>query len=389
MAETSREDRTEAATPRRIEKAREEGQIARSRELSTFIMLLAGIGGLWSMGGHLYDRLGGIVEQALLFDRAQLFDPARMLSTFTALGGAALLALVPFFALMLIAAVAAPTLLGGLVITLAAARPRFSRLNPVSGLARLFSVQVLVELAKAIAKAALIGTVLYLFLDAHIGQLLGLPKLPPQQALVTLMALTAKACATCVAALILVVGIDTPYQLWTYAKNLRMSKEEVRQEHRNADGDPHVKARIRRLQQARARRRMMSKVPKADVIVTNPSHFAVALSYRKDKDAAPRVIAKGADAVALRIRELAQDHDLPILEAPPLARALYFHVDLDKQIPAELYTVVAEVVAWAIRLKRVSEQGGLTPPVPVNLDVPEGMNKPGRRPHSPEDLQTP
>ncbi|MFJ2983904.1 MULTISPECIES: flagellar biosynthesis protein FlhB [unclassified Pseudomonas] len=389
MAETSREDRTEAATPRRIEKAREEGQIARSRELSTFIMLLAGVGGLWSMGGQLYDRLGGIVEQALLFDRAQLFDPARMLSTFTALGSSALLALVPFFALMLLAAVAAPTLLGGLVITLAAARPRFSRLNPASGLARLFSVQVLVELAKAIAKAALIGTVLYLFLHAHIGQLLGLPKLPPQQALVTLMALTAKACAICVGALVLVVGIDTPYQLWTYAKNLRMSKEEVRQEHKNSDGDPHVKARIRRLQQARARRRMMSKVPKADVVVTNPSHFAVALSYRKDKDAAPRVIAKGADAVALRIRELAQEHALPVLEAPPLARALYFHVDLDKQIPAELYTVVAEVVAWAIRLKRVSEQGGPMPPVPVNLDVPEGMDTPGRRTPPPEDPQTP
>jgi len=389
MAETSREDRTEAATPRRIEKAREEGQIARSRELSTFIMLLAGVGGLWTMGGQLYDHLGGIVEQALLFDRAQLFDPARMLSTFTALGSSALLALVPFFALMLIAALAAPTLLGGLVITLAAARPRFSRLNPVSGLARLFSVQVLVELGKAIAKAALIGTVLNLFLDAHIGQLLGLPKLPPQQALVTLMTLTAKACAICVSALILVVGIDTPYQLWTYAKNLRMSKEEVRQEHKNSDGDPHVKARIRRLQQARARRRMMSKVPKADVIVTNPSHFAVALSYRKDKDGAPRVIAKGADAVAMRIRELAQEHALPVLEAPPLARALYFHVDLDKQIPAELYTVVAEVVAWAIRLKRVSEQGGLMPPVPVNLNVPEGMDKPGRRTPPPEDPQTP
>lgn len=389
MAETSREDRTEAATPRRIEKAREDGQIARSRELSTFIMLLAGIGGLWTMGGHLYDRLGGVVEQALLFDRSQLFDTARMLATLRSLAGAAVLALVPFFALMIGAAFAAHTLLGGLVITFAAVRPQFSRVNPMSGLARLFSVQVLVELAKAVAKAGLIGTVLYLFLSAHLGQLLGLPKLPPQQALVTVMVLTAKSCATCVAALIVVVGMDVPYQLWTYAKNLRMSKEEVRQEHKNSDGDPHVKARIRRLQQSRARRRMMSKVPKADVVVTNPSHFAVALSYRKEKDGAPRVIAKGADAVALRIREIAEEHALPILEAPPLARALYFHVDLDRHIPTELYTVVAEVVAWAIRLKRVSEHGGPVPPMPVNLDVPDGMDQPGRRAHNPEDQQTP
>lgn len=389
MAETSTEDRTEAATPRRIEKAREEGQIARSRELSTFLMLLAGIGGLWGMGGHLYDRLGGIVERALLFDRAQLFDTSRMLANGWSLGQAALLTLVPFFALMLFAALAAPTLLGGLVITLGAVKPRFSRVNPMSGLARLFSVQVPVELAKALAKATLIGTVLYLFLHSHIGQLLGLPKLPAQQALVTFMALTAKACATCVAALIVVVGMDAPYQLWTYARNLRMSKEEVRQEHKNSDGDPHVKARIRKLQQARARRRMMSKVPKADVVVTNPSHFAVALSYRKDKDGAPRVVAKGADAVAQRIREIAAEHELPILEAPPLARALYFHVDLDRQIPMELYTVVAEVVAWAIRLKRVAEQGGPIPPMPQHLDVPDGMDRPGRRPKTTEDRPNP
>ena len=162
MSETSTEDRTEAATPRRIEKAREEGQIARSRELSTFVMLLAGIGGLWGMGGHLYDRLGGIVERALLFDREQLFDTSRMLASGWSLGQSALLALVPFFLLMLIAALAAPTLLGGLVITLGALRPRFSRLDPVSGLGRLFSMQVPVELAKAIAKAALILSLIHI-----------------------------------------------------------------------------------------------------------------------------------------------------------------------------------------------------------------------------------
>ncbi|MHC8290435.1 flagellar biosynthesis protein FlhB [Pseudomonas sp. XS1P51] len=387
MAETSREDKTEAATPRRIEKAREQGQVARSREMNTFVMLLAGIGGLWIMGGKLYDSLGQVMEQALLFDRAQLFDTARMLSGLWSLSQIALFALIPFFALMTLAALAAPALLGGLVITLAAVRPQFSRVNPISGLARLFSVQVLVELAKAIAKATLIGTVVYFFLKAHIGQLLALPQMPVQQALTAVMGLTAKSCAMCVAALIIVVGMDAPYQLWTYAKNLRMSKEEQRQEHKNADGDPHIKARIRQLQQARARRRMMSKVPKADVIVTNPSHFAVALSYQKDRNGAPRVVAKGADDVALRIRDIAREHHLPVLEAPPLARALYFHVDLDREIPIELYTVVAEVVAWAIRLKRVSEHGGDVPPTPVNLSVPPGMDQRGPRNAKPEDEQ--
>lgn len=385
MAETSKEDKTEAASPRRIEKAREEGQVPRSREMNTFVMLLAGIGGLWLMGGHLYDSLGQVMEQALLFDRAQLFDTARMLTVLWQLSQNTLLALAPFFALMTFAALAAPALLGGLVITLAAVRPQFSRVNPISGLARLFSVQVLVELAKAVAKATLIGTVAYLFLKSHLDQLLTLPNMPAPKALATVMSLTASACAMCVAALIIVVGMDAPYQLWTYAKNLRMSKEEQRQEHKNADGDPHIKAKIRQVQQARARRRMMSKVPKADVIVTNPSHFAVALSYQKDKNGAPRVVAKGADDVALRIRAIAAEHHLPMLEAPPLARALYFHVDLDREIPIELYTVVAEVVAWAIRLKRVSEHGGDLPPTPANLSVPPGMDQRGPRNPTPED----
>lgn len=385
MAETSKEDKTEAASPRRIEKAREEGQVPRSREMNTFVMLLAGIGGLWLMGGHLYDSLGQVMEQALLFNRAQLFDTARMLTVLWQLSQNTLLALAPFFALMTFAALAAPALLGGLVITLAAVRPQFSRVNPISGLARLFSVQVLVELAKAVAKATLIGTVAYFFLKSHLDQLLTLPNMPAPKALATVMSLTASACAMCVAALIIVVGMDAPYQLWTYAKNLRMSKEEQRQEHKNADGDPHIKAKIRQVQQARARRRMMSKVPKADVIVTNPSHFAVALSYQKDKNGAPRVVAKGADDVALRIREIAAEHHLPMLEAPPLARALYFHVDLDREIPIELYTVVAEVVAWAIRLKRVSEHGGDLPPTPANLSVPPGMDQRGPRNPTPED----
>jgi flagellar biosynthetic protein FlhB len=385
MAETSKEDKTEAASPRRIEKAREEGQVPRSREMNTFVMLLAGIGGLWLMGGHLYDNLGQVMEQALLFDRTQLFDTARMLTVLWQLSQNTLLALAPFFALMTFAALAAPALLGGLVITLAAVRPQFSRVNPISGLARLFSVQVLVELAKAVAKATLIGTVAYFFLKSHLDQLLTLPNMPAPKALATVMSLTASACAMCVAALIIVVGMDAPYQLWTYAKNLRMSKEEQRQEHKNADGDPHIKAKIRQVQQARARRRMMSKVPKADVIVTNPSHFAVALSYQKDKNGAPRVVAKGADDVALRIREIAAEHHLPMLEAPPLARALYFHVDLDREIPIELYTVVAEVVAWAIRLKRVSEHGGDLPPTPANLSVPPGMDQRGPRNPTPED----
>lgn len=371
---SSNEDKTEAATPRKIEKAREQGQIVRSRELNTFLMLLVGIGALWGMGGVLYDRLSQVMENALLFERAQAFDTARMLSSAWGLGQTALLALMPFLLIMALTAIGASVLLGGAVITLQALQPNFSRMNPITGLGRMFSLQVLAELGKALAKAFLVGLVAVIFLRQHVQALLMLTGMPIEQALSSAMHLLAVACALIVASLVLVVGLDVPFQLWSYAKKLRMTKQEQRQEHKDTDGDPHIKARVRKQQQLMARSRMMSKVPKADVIITNPSHYAVALAYQDLKMGAPRVIAKGADAVAARIRELAEEHRIPLLEAPPLARALYFHVDLDREIPAELYTAVAEVLAWAMRLKR----GGVVPRTPSNLPVPAGMDQPGR-----------
>ena len=380
MADNSNEDKTEAATPRKIEKAREQGQIVRSRELNTFLMLLVGIGALWGMGGVLYDRLSQVMESALLFERAQAFDTARMLSSAWGLGQIALLALMPFLVIMALTAIGASVLLGGAVITLQALQPNFSRLNPVAGLGRMFSLRVLAELGKALAKAFLVGIVAVTFLRHHAQALLMLTGMPIEQALSSAMHMLAVACALVVGSLVLVVGLDVPFQLWSYAQKLRMTKQEQRQEHKDTDGDPHIKARVRKQQQLMARSRMMSKVPKADVIITNPSHYAVALAYQ-DNMGAPKVIAKGADAVALRIRELAEEHRIPLLEAPPLARALYFHVDLDREIPAELYTAVAEVLAWAMRLKR----GGVVPRTPSNLPVPAGMDQPGRQVAQPEE----
>lgn len=389
MADTSKDDKTEAASPRKIDKAREEGQIVRSRELNTFLMLLVGVGALWGMGGHLFDRLSQLMEQALLFDRAQAFDPARMLQVAWALGQAGLLAVLPFLLIMALTAIAASVLLGGLVVTLKALQPNFARLNPLSGLARMFSLQLLAELGKAVAKALLVATVAVVYLKGHAQGLLALTGMPIEQALAHTMHLLAMACALIVGALVVVVGLDVPYQLWSYAQKLKMTKQEQRQEHKDTDGDPHIKARIRRQQQLMARSRMMSKVPKADVIVTNPTHYAVALAYQDRNMGAPRVVAKGADAVAARIRELGQEHHIALLEAPALARALYFHVDLDREIPAELYTAVAEVLAWAMRLKRVSAADAAALPVPKDLPVPFGMDQPGPRNAAPEETPTP
>lgn len=383
--DSSDQEKTEAATPRRVEKAREDGQVARSRELTTFLLLLGGIGGLWGMGGMLYDQLGTVMEQAFLFERQHAFDSAAMLAHFWVLGERTLFALLPLFVLMTVLALAAPSLLGGLLISAKSLQPQLSKLNPLKGLKRMFSTQALAELGKAIAKSLLVGSVAVFFLKAHIGELMSLAEMPLQQALASALRLAALACGLIVLALIVVVGIDVPYQLWSHAKKLRMSKEEIRRESKESDGDPHVKGRIRAQQQAMARSRMMSKVPTADVIVTNPTHYAVALSYQEGQMGAPRVVAKGAEAVAARIRELGREHGVPLLEAAPLARALYYHVDLDREIPAELYTAVAEVLAWAYRLKRVHEDGGDLPDTPHDLPVPAGMDQRPVRGKQPEE----
>ncbi|MDI5935192.1 flagellar biosynthesis protein FlhB [Halomonas kalidii] len=376
--ESSDQEKTEEATPRRLEKAREEGQVARSRELTTFMLLLGGVGGLWAMGAMLYDQLGLVMEQAFLFERRHALETTPMLSHALDLGERTLLAMLPLFLLLTVVALAAPALLGGWLVSAKSMKPQLSKLNPLKGLKRIFGVQALVELAKAIAKSLLVGGIAMAFLWSNRGTFMSLMDQPIQQALASALELAALACGLMVLTLLVVILIDVPYQLWSHARKLRMSKEEVKREHKESEGDPHVKARIRQQQQAMARGRMMSQVPEADVIITNPTHYAVALKYEETGMAAPRVVAKGADQVAARIRELGEAHAVPRLEAPPLARALYHHVDLDAEVPEALYTAVAEVLAWAFRLRRVSQEGGEVPPTPEDLPVPESLEVPGR-----------
>lgn len=385
--DSSDEEKTEDPTPRRMEKAREEGQVARSRELSTFMLLLGGVGGLWTMGALLYNQLSLVMEQAFLFDRGIAFDTARMLAHLWALGNETLVALLPLFLLLTVLALVSPALLGGWLISAKSLQPQLSKLNPIKGLGRLFSSQALAELAKAIAKTVLVGSVVFSFLWLKKGELLALMDQPVQLALFHALRLAAMCCGLIVLSLVVVILIDVPYQLWSHNKKLRMTQDEIRKEHKESEGDPEVKARIRQQQQAMARGRMMSKVPDADVIVTNPTHYAVALSYRDGEMAAPRVVAKGADAVAARIRELAEEHDIPRLEAPPLARALYRHVDLDHEVPAELYTAVAEVLAWAFRIKQVRREGGDIPDTPFDLPVPTELDEASGRDSPSEDTR--
>jgi flagellar biosynthetic protein FlhB len=340
-------------------------------------MLLGGVIALSSMGNHLYRETGQIMQQAFSFGHAEATQVTVMLSDMAQMSSRGLVALMPLFIFMALVALVAPNLLGGFLISAKSIKPQWSKLNPINGLKRIFSSQALAELAKVLAKILLLTVVAALFLISSADDFLGLLDRPVGAALAEMLSLAAAMVVLMVLALVVVVLIDVPFQLWNHAKQLRMTKEEVRREHKESDGDPQLKARIRRQQQAMARGRMMANVPTADVVVTNPTHFAVALKYDERSMGAPRVIAKGVDKVAKRVRELAMAHDIPILEAPPVARALYRHVDLEREVPFELYPVVAEIMAWAVNLKRLPASLRRQQATPTNLQVPPALRDDG------------
>jgi len=378
MAEDSDLEKTEPASPRRLEQAREEGDVPRSRELATCTVLLAAGAGFWMLGGDLVGRINHMLASGLSLEREQAFD-FNLLAEH--LGGAIadlLIGFVPLALLLVLVAAASPILIGGWLFSGKALQPNFSRMNPLNGIGNLFSARSGVELIKAIAKTILVGIVAWMVVSSKIDAMLALTLNPLNAGSAHLGSLLLTSFIVIVSSLALIAAIDVPYQLWHYANKLKMTREEVRQEAKDSDGDPHIKAKIRQMQRDMARRRMMTEVPTADVVVTNPTHYAVALKYTDGKMRAPKVVAKGADEVAAKIRELAAEHHVPLLEAPPLARALYTHTDLGDEIPQGLYTAVAEVLAYVFQLRAYKTQGGMRPDVPNDLDVPAELD-----PHNP------
>jgi flagellar biosynthesis protein FlhB len=373
MAEESDLEKTEPASPRRLEKAREEGNVARSRELVTFVLLATAVAGLWITAESVGNTLRGGLRHGLHFDRAAGFDTSHMLTQAALIATQALIALAPLAGMVMLAALVAPMMLGGWLFSTKAIGFKFDKLDPIAGIGRLFSAQSLAELVKALAKSLLIGGVAWLVIMADMDKVTAMMAQSERAALPQMIMLVAHHCALITAALLLIALIDVPFQLWSYYRKLRMSREDLRQEHKESEGDPHIKAQIRRQQQQMARRRMMSEVPKADIVVTNPTHFAVALKYVDNDMRAPRVVAKGTDAVAERIREIARENKVAILEAPPLTRALYKHTRLGDEIPTGLYTAVAEVLAWVYQLKRWKSEGGDAPRTPSDLPVPQDL----------------
>jgi flagellar biosynthesis protein FlhB len=374
MAEDSDLEKTEAASDRRIQQAREEGNVPRSRELSSFLVMLVGILTLWWSSSWFYTRLGGLMQRAFRFDHEMTYNTDLMGHTLMTLSVDAMLTSLPLLTVVTVSAAASHMMIGGVVLSSKVFELDLTRLNPVSGFARLFSMNGFVELFKAVLKSAFILGVAGVLMWRYRYDLLGLMAMPLSTGLFTfsrMLALTALALTACLA---LVAAADVPYQLWHYFHELRMTKEEVKRESKESEGDPQMKGKIRARMAQMARRRMMDAVPKANVVVTNPTHYAVALRYEAGSMSAPTVVAKGADLMAQTIRELAKQHGVPLLESPPLARALFHHAELDQQIPATLYTAVAEVMAYIFQLNQFLTQGGLPPQAPGVIEVPPGLD---------------
>ncbi|WP_047390845.1 MULTISPECIES: flagellar biosynthesis protein FlhB [Chitinibacter] len=379
MAEDSDLERTEPASQRRLDEARKKGQVPRSHELTTFATLLVGLVAIIFTGPDLYAAMKEIMVTALSFQRQQLISTAAMGEMLFALGKIAIIALLPIFGAVVLVTILTPMLIGGWLFSGEALTPNFGRLNPMSGIGRMFSPRTIVETIKTILKSALIGGVAAWLMWQERADFIQLLVMPADSGFGMLWQMTRHTLLLVIAAMAVIVLIDVPYQLWDYYKGLRMTKEEVRQEHKEAEGDPHVKARIRQLQREAARKRMMAEIPKANVVVTNPTHYAVAIRY-DSKMRAPIVVAKGAFLLAERIIEIAKDNKVAVLRTPPFARALYHHADLGEEIPSALYTATAEVLAYIYQLDLYRREGGFEPvlntdlPVPPELD-PENENQ--------------
>lgn len=363
-SEQSSQERTEKATPKRLKEAREKGQVARSRELNTMIGLLAAAGGLAMFKGYMGGQLAVAMQHGLSPSRAELFDPHFALTALHASLFRMLALLAPFLVLALVAALAAPMLLGGWSFSLQALAFKPEKLNPVAGLKKIFALRGAVEVAKALAKFALIAFVTWRILLYFAPQFRHLGVEPLRPALEHGAHLVIVAFFLLGGALVAIALVDVPFQLWDHARQLKMTLQEVRDESKETEGRPEVKGRIRNLQQQMAKGRMMADVPRADVVVTNPTHFAVALRYDDSTMRAPQVVAKGADHIAAQIRAIAARHDVPLVAAPPLARALYASTEIGREVPAGLYVAVAQVLTYIYRLRAAAESGEPPPEAP-------------------------
>ena len=374
MAEESDAEKTEPASAKRLEQSREEGDVPRSRELATFTVLMAAGAGLWLTGGSVVGRLQATMVSGLSLDREQIVNPDVLIGRVALDIGSVLLTCLPLAVAVMVVALASPLLIGGWLFSAKAFLPNFMKLNPMKGLGNMFSTNALIELLKAVAKTIVVGSVAWLVMLSEKDAVLGLAVESVGAGSAHLLNLLGSTFLFIVGGLGVVAAIDGPYQVWHYANKLKMTRQEMIQESKESDGNPQVKAKIRQMQREMSRRRMMAAVPTADVVITNPTHYAVALKYADGQGGAPRVVAKGSDEVAAKIRELARENKVALLEAPALARALHQHTEIGDEIPEALYSAVAEVLAYVFQLRTFNKAGGKYPDRPTRLAVPAELD---------------
>ena len=374
MADKDAGEREEAATPKRLKEAREKGQIARSKELTTALLLMAAATALYSFSGRVGSDIGLIAKRAFSPDRRNIFNPKQTITALGELVGDAVAALAPFFIVLFVIGLFSPMLLGGISFSSKAMAPKFNRMSVGKGLKRMFGIHALIELIKALAKVSVVFVVGYFVMQNVFPTLNELQSGNVEAGIVQAMDIVARSFFLISFSLILIAMIDVPYQIWNHAKELKMSKQEVKDEFKETEGKPEVKGKVRQKQREISQQRMMEAIPEADVVVTNPEHYSVALKYDVMKSGAPVVVAKGADLVALQIRKVANANDVQVIAVPPLARALYHTTDINHEVPQGLYKSVAQVLAFVFQLRNFNQGKGPRPNKLSDVEIPNEFN---------------
>ncbi|TAN70668.1 MAG: flagellar type III secretion system protein FlhB [Methylobacter sp.] len=375
MAEDSDQEKTEEPTGKRLEDAKKKGQIARSRELNTFAMMIISAALLLMQGGGIGRGLLEMMKAEFQLSRETIFDPASITLHFKQVMIDGLVLIAPFLALMVVVAIIAPISMGGWIFSWEAIAPKFEKMDPIKGIPRLFAMRGLVEMLKALLKILLVFAVAVALYKSYISELLGLGVEEPEQSIFHALNIIGMCFLLLSASLVVIAMIDVPYQLWDHNKKLKMTLQEIKDEHKESEGSPEVKGRQRRMQMDMAQNRMMAEVPKADVVVTNPSHYAVALRYDQNSNSAPTLVAKGVDLIAAQIRNVAIGADVPLVASPPLARALYYSTEIDREIPQGLYLAVAQILAYVYQLKAAQKNDWSAPLPPGDINVPDEFKR--------------
>ncbi|PYD92464.1 flagellar biosynthesis protein FlhB [Pseudomonas syringae pv. pisi] len=376
MAENENgQDKTEDPTEKKVKDSRADGQIARSKELTTLVVMLMGAGGLLMFGSDIALMMSELMRDNFTISRETLMDQSYMGKALLSSGMHALVVVLPFLIAMLVAALVGPIMLGGWLFATKSLMPKFSRMNPAAGLKRMFSPHALVELLKSFGKFLITLAVALVVLNNERKDLVAIAHEPLEQAMIHSLVVVGWSSFWMACGLIFIAAADVPFVLYEAHKKLLMTKQEVRDEHKNSEGSPEVKQRIRQLQREMSQRRMMASVHEADVIITNPTHFAVALKYDPEQGGAPMLLAKGTDLVALKIREIGAHNEILILESAALARSIYYSTELDQEIPAGLYLAVAQVLAYVYQIRQFRAGQGKRPDPLGDIKIPPDLQR--------------